>query len=246
MKTGCTESQFAPDIQTDDRIYLLKMGKYYGHPNPLRAAVDNDPRQCIFRGPTDVTTDSFEGPLATLFSSADGIIEYEADHFDRQLRHNLIVSRYKNGLFRVILAPNGLSIIPESIPPIPIVGNSGLDLTQAPNGNLIEVRLLTSSLFVHAPKETATTALQIAAVWPRRGGQAGGNKLAIYGRNLGTITSSTVSVGGKNCPIVTAAVTSIVCTLPGGTAGSTVSVIVTGVAGTYIFERGYRYIAGVR
>jgi IPT/TIG domain len=245
MSTGCGEGQFIEDADADDRINLIQKGKYYGHPNPLRAAVDNDARQCVWQRPTDPTSDSHEGPLSTLFPSADGIIEYEADHFDKQLRHNLIVSRYKNGLYRAILSPDGRSILPDSAPPIPLVGAAGLDVTQAPNGNLIEVRLSSNSLGVHIAQEAASSSLQVKAVFPRRGGQAGGNKLTIYGNNLGTSASTMVTVGRSNCPITASTTIAIECILPGGPTGS-VNVTVSGLAGSYTFERGYRYIPGFR
>jgi IPT/TIG domain len=245
MMTGCGENEFIEDAEEDDRINLVQKGMYYGHPNPIRAIIDNDPRQCVWRKPTDPTSAAHERALSTLFPSADGIIEYEADFFDRQLRHNLIVSRYKNGLYRAILSPDGKSIIPDSIPLIPLVGAAGLDVTMAPNGNLIEVRLSSNSLGVHVAKEATSTILQVKAVFPRRGGQAGGTKLTIYGINLGNNTLTTVTVGRQNCPITMFTTTSIECIVPGGGIG-TVDIIVRGIAGSYTFERGYRYISGFR
>lgn len=123
--TGCGENEFIDDAEEDDRINLIQKGKYYGHPNPIRAMIDNDPRQCVWRKPTDPTSASHESALSTAFPSVNGIIEYEADCFDKQLRHNLIASRYKNGLYRAILSPDGKSIIPDTIPLIPLVGAAG-------------------------------------------------------------------------------------------------------------------------
>lgn len=245
MMAGCDENQFTEDAEEDDRINLIQKGKYYGHPNRIRALTDNDPRQCVWRKQTEPSAATHEGSLSSIFSSANGIIEYEADFFNRQLRHNLIVSRYKNGLFRAILTPDGTSIIPDSIPLIPLVGAAGLDVTMAPNGNLIEVRLPSNSLGLHVAKEAPVTVLQVKAVFPRRGGQAGGNKLTIYGVNLGSGTSTTVTIGVQNCPITSATATAIECTMPGAAIG-TVDIAVQGVAGSYTFQRGYRYIAGFR
>lgn len=243
--TGCGENEFIEDVEEDDRINLIQKGKYYGHPNPIRALIDNDPRQCVWRKITDTSSATHEGALSTIFASADGIIEYEADFFDKQLRHNLIVSRYKNGLYRAILSPDGRSIVPDSIPLIPLVGAAGLDVTMAPNGNLIEVRLSSNSLGLHVAKEATVPFLQVKAVFPRRGGQAGGTKLTLYGINLGSNTSTTVTIGMKSCPIILATATTIECIVPGGAVG-TVDVTVNGIAGSYTFHRGYRYITGFR
>lgn len=243
--TGCGENEFIEDAEEDDRINRIQKGKYYGHPNPIRALIDNDPRQCVWRKPTHPTSAAHERALSTLFPSADGIIEYEADFFDKQLRHNLIISRYKNGLYRAILSPDGKSIIPDSSPLISLVGAAGLDVTMAPNGNLIEVRLSSNSLGLHVAKEASSLILQVKSIFPRRGGQAGGTKLTIYGINLGSNTSTTVSVGGQRCPIIFATTAMIECILPGGVIGI-VDILVKGIAGSYTFRRGYRYISGFR
>ena len=240
--TGCGPTQFIPGVDTEDKINLLVQGKYYGSPNAKRAAKDNDTRQCVWRDPTGPSTSSFTAPLILMKSSTDGIIEYQADHFDGQLRGNLITSKYTDGLFRVILTPDGLAVAPESVPPIPLVGDDGLSVTQAPNGNLIDVRLGTNSLYYHKPNEAPTTALKVKAVFPQRGGQAGGNKLSVYGINFGA--SPIVTVGGKNCSVLPKSATMIECTVPGGS--GTVNVIVSSSAGTYTFQKGYRYITGVK
>ena len=243
--TGCGETEFTEDAEEDDRLNLIQKGKYYGHPNPIRAKIDNDPRQCVWRKPTDPTSATHERALSTLFPSANGIIEYEADFFDKQLRHNIIVSRYKNGLYRAILSPDGKSIIPDSTPLIPLVGAAGLDVTMAPNGNLIEVRLSSNSLGVHVAKEAVMTILQVKSIFPRRGGQAGGTILTIYGINLGSNISTKVTVGRQSCPVLSATSTVIECVVPPGGLG-TADIVVNGIAGSYTFQRGYRYISGFR
>lgn len=241
MMTGCGPGEFIPDVYNGDEINLLKRGQYYGHPNAKRAAVDNDARQCKWRKPDDPSDSTHTPPIAMSQSSTDGLIEYQADHFDRQLRGNLIASKYKGGLYRIILTPDGLGVVPQSNPPIALVGKNGLDVTQAPNGNLIEVLYSGNSLFYHKPTESPTTALQVKAVFPRRAGQAGGNTLKIYGANFGAAPS--VLAGGSNCPVVSVSAQAIACTLPGGS--GTIDITVTSAAGSYTFQNGYRYIKGV-
>jgi IPT/TIG domain len=242
MMAGCGPGQFIPDAQTPDKINLLMKGNYYGHPNAKRAAVLNDNRQCYWHSAESPGDSSYTAPLVIMPSSTDGIIEYQADHFDGQLRGNLITSKFMGGLFRVILTPDGLGVIPQSKPPLPLVGDGGLDVTQAPDGSLIEVRNSDNSLYVHKPNEIPTTALQVKSVFPRRGGKAGGTKLSVYGVNFSA--NSTVKVGSSNCPVLSTTATKIECTLPGGS--GTVDIVVSGSAGTYKFQRGYRYISGFR
>jgi IPT/TIG domain len=240
MMAGCGAGQFIPDVQTEDKINLLIKGKFYGHPNAKRAAAQNDPRQCYWHSANSPSDASYTAPLIIMSSSTDGIIEYQADHFDGQLRGNLIAAKYGGGLKRVILTSDGLGVIPESDPALPVVGDGGLSVTQAPDGTLIEVRYPQNTVFYNKPSEATTTALKVNSVFPRRGGLAGGTKLSVYGVNFSA--NSTVKVGSSNCPVVSTTATKIVCTLPGGS--GTVDIVVTGSAGTYTFKKGYRYIKG--
>lgn len=243
MMVGCGTDQFITAVETEDKINLLQKGNYYGHPNKKRALVDNDPRQCTWRNPTTTNSADFTAPLLIARSSMDGIIEYQADHFDSQLRGNLIVSKYTDGLYRVILSDDGLGVIPQSVPAIGLIGDGGLDVTQAPNGNLIEVRLPMNSIYYHTPVEAATTALKVLSVFPRRGPNTGGTKLNIYGVNLKG-SGLAVTVGGRSCPIgLIKTTTRLTCTLPGGINGNA-DVVVTSIIGTYTFKKGYRYISG--
>jgi glucose/arabinose dehydrogenase len=93
MMTGCNPGKFIAAVETADKINLLQKGKFYGQPNAKRAAVDNDPRQCVWQHPSTPTSANFTGPLLMMKSSTNGIIEYEADSFDGQLRGNLIASK---------------------------------------------------------------------------------------------------------------------------------------------------------
>jgi hypothetical protein len=243
MKIGCSPSDLLADQQREDKLVHIMRNKYYGHPNPKRATHDNDPRQCVWRNPTEPTSTNYEAPIGVVLSSATGIIEYKADHFNRQLRNNIIFVKYKSGLRRTVLSPNGLTANPLSLPGITLFGTSGLDVTQAPNGNLLEIRYVTNTIYVGRPNEAATAILKVSSIFPWRGGVAGGTLLRIYGYNFGT--TPTIKVGTTNCPVIvgTMSATYLECTLPGGPAGL-VDVIVTSNTGTYTFQKGYRYITG--
>jgi IPT/TIG domain/Glucose / Sorbosone dehydrogenase len=247
MLTDCNGDSI--DNQSrDDEINLLEKGKYYGSPNLKRAAYFNDPRQCVWRGPEEVDSYEHTAPLLTHASSIDGILEFHGNHFGGQLRYNLIYLRYKdsNNFFRVVLTPDGRALLP-SLNKRGIsmnIGNLGLDLTQAPNGNLIEMRYNTSNVHYYKPLEPATTELIAKTCWPRRGRTSGGTPLTIYGENFNARSSTvTVTVGGTNCPVTSVSVTKVVCTLPGGV--GTVDIVVKNGDASSTFEKGYRYISGV-
>jgi len=178
-----------------------------------------------------------------LASSTDGIIEYEATHFGSQMRGNLVLAKYGGSLYRVILSPDGRSVIPASDPAINLGGQDSLSIAQAPDGTIISANYNQNNLFYYAPIEPATSQMSIKSVFPRRGALAGGSTLHIYGVNFATGTP-TVTVGGKQCTgAVRKSATKISCTLPLGTKGA-VDVTVTTGTSTSTMPKGYRYILG--
>ena len=74
---------------------------------------------------------------------------------------------YKGSLYHVILTTKGLGVIPESSPPIGLVGRAGRAVTQAKNGNLVEICFSTNLVFVHIPNKGHATVLQVKSVFPR-------------------------------------------------------------------------------
>jgi Glucose / Sorbosone dehydrogenase/IPT/TIG domain len=247
MMTGCGLADSIEDQQRNDELVLIENGRYYGHPNLKRAKFFNDTRQCAWIGPEVKSTTSYTAPLLTHASSIDGLMEFHGNHFDGQLRHNLLFIRYSasNNIFRVILNANGTGVVSSSTKAIPLnIGLKGLDITQAPNGNIIEIRYPTNSVFHYKPVEPETTDMVIKSTFPRRGPNSGGNMLSIYGVNLNRLgPSPTVSVGNKSCQLVSASSNRIDCRLPGGT--GTVDITVSNGPATSTFSRGYRYISGV-
>ena len=154
---------------------------------------------------------------------------------------NLIIAKFMGGLSRVILTPNGRSVVPQSVPPIPLNDANGLDVIQAPGGELIEVSLADNSIFVHEPIEEDTGKMTLLSVFPRRGGYSGASTLTLYGKNFETGTP-TVTVGGKSCPVTNNVGTYLECTLPTGRGNSDVVVSVGGQTSTLV--DGYRFIPG--
>jgi IPT/TIG domain/Glucose / Sorbosone dehydrogenase len=246
MSTGCNGENIF-DQKRDDEIVLLEKGRYYGSPNYKRASFFNDSRQCIWRGPEQPDSVNHTAPIITHQSSIDGILEFHGNHFGKQLRQNIIYVRYNgiNNIHRLILTADGRAAIPSlARKGIAMnIGNLGLDITQAPNGNLVEMRYANSSVFSFLPVEPPTTALIANTCFPRRGRTSGGSTLSIYGVNLNTrSTLVTVMVGGNVCPTTFISSTRVDCTLPGG--NGTVDVVVQNGGATSTFERGYRYISG--
>ena len=155
------------------------------------------------------------------------------------MRGDLIASKHNGGLYRIILDGSGTGVVASSKPAILLGGASGLAVTQAPNGVLIEARFNGNALYFHEPKEPASTFLKVLSAFPRRG--VSGSTLSIYGEQFSG-GSPTVTVGGANCggaKIVNSK--KITCTLPSHSKGAKdITVQVGGNVDTYF--KGYRYI----
>jgi len=161
------------------------------------------------------------------------------------MRGNLIYSKYTSKLYRVILRPDGKGVIPQSNPPIGLVGKKGLGVTQAPDGSLVQVQYSVNEVWVFQPDEAPSSAVKVNSVFPRRGPRAGGSTLTLYGKNLKQSgKTTTVRVGGSGCAIKSSSATQIKCTLPGGS--GTVDVTVTVGTESYVFKKGYRFVTGFR
>jgi IPT/TIG domain/Glucose / Sorbosone dehydrogenase len=248
MATGCGPGQFIPDVYDSDELNLIVRNAWYGHPNHKRA--QTDPRQCVWKGSAVPSSSDYTAPLMKLRSSTDGIIEYQANYFGGEMRSNLIASKYGDGLYRIILSPDGNSVASTSIPAIALAGDNGLAVTQAPNGNLIDARYDTNECYVFIPEEPLTTALQIFSVFPRRGGLLGGSTVTIYGANFVAQSSFAilVFVGGSPCTnvvVVNSASSILRCTLPSSSSIGRKDVVVDVGNGVVVtLPLAYLYVTG--
>lgn len=152
------------------------------------------------------------------------------------------MSKYLDGLFRVILT-NGGTAVGGTGKAIKFAGGKGLDVTQAPDGTLIEARYSDNAIYAYTPVEAGTSAVAIKSIFPRRGGKAGGSTLTVHGKNLKKNGATpTVKVGGSNCAVQWASNDKLQCTLPGGSGKVDVTVNVGGES--YTFSAGYRFVDG--
>lgn len=238
-KTSVDCKTEAPDPFEKDELNLLEKGGYYGSANRKRG--QTDPRQCKWRSNTSPSDEEYTAPIALLESSTDGIIEFQSDHFFGQLRGNLILGRYKGGLYRAELSSDGRSVLRN---PSMFNKNGGLTLTQGPDGTLFVVKNDEGKVIYLSPDESvASLGVDVKSVFPRRGPQEGGSLLTIYGDKLDALGRPTVTVGGKVCPLSGPVSTSkLTCRLPSGT--GTVDIVVSSGEQSDTFERGYRYIRG--
>ena len=238
-----------PDIQESDKLLLLRKNRYYGHSNRKRG--ENDPRQCTWRGANEPSDANYTAPLAIIPSSSNGIVEFQSAAFGGQMRGNLLIAKFKGAMFRAILTNDGRALVPESNPPILMFSSTdaGLDLIQGPDSKVYYVRYKSGKVRFIAPDESPSESIFIESIFPRRGSQAGGSILSVYGQKLlgdGASSTVAVSVGGKPCvPVLTVTATMVQCMIPGGTPGIAADILVTNSNGAAIFRAGYRYITGL-
>jgi IPT/TIG domain len=140
------------------------------------------------------------------------------------------------------LTPDGKRVVPQSDPALPLVGDNMLSVTQAPDGSLVDTRYLVNSIFVHKPIENPHEKVVVYGVLPRRGSQAGGYNLSIYGVNFHKGNPS-VLVGSQTCTVQSVSATMIVCNIPGGQ--GTVDIVVKVLSETSTFRRVFCYITGI-
>jgi hypothetical protein len=130
MMTGCGPGEFKPDVTEGDKINILKKGGCYGALNRIRALATNDLRQCVWRSQFEPSSGGYTAPILKTTSSTDGLIEFFGDHFNKQLRGNLIAAKYQGSLYCIVLAPDGNSVIPQSDPYIELTTDvDALDVT---------------------------------------------------------------------------------------------------------------------
>jgi glucose/arabinose dehydrogenase len=251
MSTGCGPADMIPDQERPDKLIHVQKGHYYGHPNRKRASYFNEPRQCVWR-PVETMNASainYTPPLLVMPSPQCGIVEFHSNHFQGQIRGNLIVSLYKStpSLSRIIVlkkVANEEAQVVNQLFPLN-VGVSGLDIAQTPNGNLVEMRFATNAIGVQIPNESNNDIMVIKTVFPHRGSNAGGNRLSIFGTNFGTNDGPPfVMIGNAICTNVAVISQSrIDCVnVPGGY--GTVDITVWKGTTFSKFEAGYRYISG--
>lgn len=218
---------------------LVEKDNYYGHANRKRG--ETDPRQCLWHSSSEQSDDEYTAPLTMLPSSTNGIIEFQTNHFEGKLRGHLILGRYKGGLYSIGLSADGRSVLKKS--PDILVRKGGIGVAQGPDGTLFAARNDAGEVVYHSPDEEPSADLEVKSVFPRRGPNAGGSLLRIYGENLIEFGTPTVTVGDKNCEVVGSNTNSkITCRLPSGSGKA--DVVVSAGAETVAFVDGYRFIRG--
>lgn len=251
ISVGCGDGEEyeGDDPFEPDKLNLLEEGHYYGHPNRKRGETDS--RQCEWRSAFQKSA-NYTMPIKKLYSSSNGICEFESNHFGGALRGDLIIGRYKGALYHVKLTNEGQKAAGalQEQPPV-LVRQGGLSVSQGPDGTLFAVSNFVGNVFYHAPEEEEAEIMTVKSIFPRRGPEAGNTTLKIFGQKMFNATADPlVTVGGLDCPVVDRMIYTDVasremqwvkCTLPAGVGKSDVVVSFGEEVSTF---SSYRYIPG--
>jgi glucose/arabinose dehydrogenase len=191
-----------------DKINYLVAGNYYGSPNRNRGRYDA--RQNVYHYPTEPTTSVFTGPLARVPSSTDGIDEYRATAFKSEMRGDLIVQHWKASLSRAALAADGLSV--KSV--TALASTIGLTSITGPGGAILSMDYSNSKLVVIKPIDSGAPAMVAYDIFPWRGRADGAVPFVIGGVGFGTLTGTTVTIGGLPATVTSVSATRIKGLIP--------------------------------
>lgn len=214
--TGCDTD--GPDPGSIDKLLNIRKGNYYGHPVRARGR-RGDPRQCVYRAPSEPSGNGYTAPVTTLRSSMNGIIVYTANRFGGALKNHLISSRFIGELYDITLTSDGEGVI--SVNQLSPYG--GLNVVMAPNGALISTDYYNNKLVMVTPDEPLPATVYVISTFPVTGPINGGNTLTIYGYNL---LNSLVTLGGKNCVVTLNTARKLKCTIPSGAPNQRVNMVV--------------------
>ena len=204
-----------PPSDVPDKINYIVQGNYYGSPNRNRGRYDA--RQNVYHFPTDPTTSSYASPMATIPSSTDGIDEYRATTFNSQMRGNLLAQHWKGSLYRGVLSTNGQSL--QSV--TALASTLGLGVVAGPGGAILSMDYSNNKLVVIKPIDSAATSMVAYDIFPWRGRADGTVPFVIGGAGFGTLSGTTVTIGGTQATLTSVSATRIKGFIPANAAPST-------------------------
>ncbi len=233
-----------PDPYDDDELNLVELGNYYGSPNRSRGRTDA--RQGVYyaglHGPPSIPDTLFQ-MIAWLPPSSDGIDEYRADTFAGLIRGNLIVQEYQSKLRRVVLKADGRGTLGQAV----IEPNTlGLGCVTGPGGAIISLDYQGAEIEVFEADDLSPLEMVVHDIFPWRAPASGGAPFVISGRGLGTLGTTSVTIGGLPATLTEVSwgrIRGLVPTQPNPTP-TLLDVVVT-VGGTQdTLTQAFRYLLG--
>ena len=225
-----------------DEINYLVEGHYYGHANRNRGRYDN--RQNVYHPPTDPEVfGTYNGsPLGTILSSSDGIDEYRATTFNNAMRGNLLVQHWKGILYRAVPSSNGRSL--QSV--TTLANPLGLDVLAGPGGVIFDMDYTNNKVVLMKPIDSGAPGMVAYDIFPWRGRADGSVPFVIGGSGFGTLSGTTVTIGGVQATLTSVSATRIKGLIPAKSSpsGQLLDVVVQSAGATSVIPQAFRYMQG--
>ncbi len=233
-------SSQGPDPGHPDELCLIEFWRYYGHPNRNRGRFDY--RQNVYHHEVDPEIIGvFTQQITGYSSSTNGIVEYRSATFNQAMRGDLVAQRLNSSTYRITLAADGRSVIGQVNFPVSL---GSLDLTTAPGGVVLGAAHGLDKVVIAKPNETAP-GMRAYDIFPWRAPAAGGNSFVIGGKNFGTLSSTTVTLGGVATTLTSVTPTRIRGVIPASSnpTRKLLDVIVTVGSDSRLLPKAFRYLS---
>ncbi len=226
-----------------DELLRVEYGRYHGHPNRNRGRtidIEN-----VYFDTNASAVPGFTQHIGTLQSSSNGVVEYTASTFNDQMRGDLLVQRFDDLTIRVQLTPDKQSILSKG--PLPFAPDA-LDVLTGPGGAVIAIDYLHNAVKTYVPQDAGAVGLTVYDIFPWRAPAQGGVPFVIGGSGFGTLSDTSVTIGGHPATLTSVAPTRIRGVVPanGGPSAGLVDVVVTLGAITKPLGGAFRYLPNSR
>ncbi|MEQ8768124.1 MAG: PQQ-dependent sugar dehydrogenase, partial [Planctomycetota bacterium] len=228
------------DPGTKDEIVLIEPGVYYGHPNRNRGRTDAI--QNVYHGPgAPEVPGVYSKNLFELPSSTDGIVEYRAQTFKGSMRGNLLVQTWNGGTRRLEMSADGRSVVSAQ----QFVSLGSLALATGPGGVIFSANHSGSKVEMLIPNDpTLAEGVTALDITPWRAPRAAARDFVIAGAGFGSLSDTTVTIGGLPATLTSVTPTRIrgVLPVPASLPSDLVDVIVDVGGVQSVLTRAFRFL----
>ncbi|MEC4983286.1 MAG: malectin domain-containing carbohydrate-binding protein [Oscillatoria sp. PMC 1068.18] len=242
--TGANTQSGDPSYK-DEVNYIVENG-YYGHPNRNRGRYDD--RQNVYYSGGDLAISGVHNaPIASVNSSTNGITEYRATTFGGQLRGNLLAQKWNGTVYGFKLSADGTQVETSDLYEENTDGfPSSLDIVTGPGGTLIGVDYGAKNLTISKPIDPAAVGVTAYDIFPWRAPAAGGHSFTIGGANFGTLSDTTVTIGGQQAILTKVSDNRIQGILPEffSSSNQLLDIVVNSAGDTSVIPDGFKVLTG--
>ncbi len=226
-----------------DELLRVEYGSYFGHPNRNRGRyviIEN-----VYFDTNAAAVPGFTQHIAKLQSSSDGIVEYTASTFNDQMRGNLLTQKFNATTSRVELTPDKKGV--SAVSTLPFL-SSALGLLTGPGGVVLAIGYQNNTVLTYLPQDVGAVGLTVYDIFPWRAPAQGGVPFVIGGSGFGSLSDTSVTIGGLPATLTSVTATRIKGVIPdhGGPSSGLVDLVVTLGATSKPLVGAFRYLPHTR